>query len=268
MSISCETTLSTNDFQIIWLDNHNVQQTDYANRQLDLDHLIDHLKTYEDLSKCQQYISSLDKADKVFLIISGSIGEQTLPLIHELIQIACIYIFCIDIYKHQEWAKKFHKIRGVFNESKAMLDRLQRDIQLLLHHFTPVNIFTMQNLKETTLQNIDQEQAIYMWFQLLIDTMLKLPRTSQAFHEFIEECIKRYCNNDVEKRKIEQFRAEYTKENVVQWYTRDCFLYRLINRALRTRNIDTIFKYRYLIVDLHQRLIELHQKQYSTQSSV
>ncbi|CAF1396372.1 unnamed protein product, partial [Adineta ricciae] len=250
MSTSCETTLSTNDFQIIWLDNHNAQQTDYANRQLDFDHFIDHLKTYEDLSKCQQYIVSLDKADKVFLIISGSIGEQTLPLLHELTQIACIYIFCIDIHKHQEWAKKLHKIRGVFNESKAMLDRLQRDIQLLLHHFTPVNIFTMQSLKETTLQNIDQEQAIYMWFQLLIDTMLKLPRTSQAFHELIEECIERYCNNDVEKRKIEQFRAE------------------LINRALRTRNIDTIFKYRYLIVDLHQRLIELHQKQYSTQSSV
>ncbi|CAF4208513.1 unnamed protein product [Rotaria sordida] len=139
-----------------------------------------------------------------------------------------------------------------------MVDRLQRDIQLLLHHFAPVNIFTMQNLKETSLQNINKEQATYMWFQLLIETLLKLPHTSQANRELIEECMERYCNNDVEKRKIEQFDAEHTNENVIQWYTRDCFLYRLINRAFRTRNIDTIFKYRYFIVNLHQRLVELH----------
>ncbi|CAF1537650.1 unnamed protein product, partial [Rotaria sordida] len=97
-----------------------------------------------------------------------------------------------------------------------MVDRLQRDIQLLLHHFAPVNIFTMQNLKETSLQNINKEQATYMWFQLLIETLLKLPHTSQANRELIEECMERYCNNDVEKRKIEQFDAEHTNENVIQ----------------------------------------------------
>lgn len=265
-----ETALSTNDFQIIWLDNHisDIQPSDYINRKLDFDHLIGHLKTYRDLPQCQQYIVSLDHADKIFLIVSGSIGEQMLPSIHELVQIACIYIFCTDTFKHQEWAKKFNKIRGIFKESETMLERLQRDIQLLLNHFTPVNIFTMQNLKETTLQNIDKEQSTYMWFQLLIETLLRLPRTPQAYRELIEECAERYNHNNVEKRKIEQFKTDYKNENVVQWYTRDCFLYRLINRALRTRNIDNIFKYRYFIVDLHQKLFELHRKQYPTESSV
>jgi hypothetical protein len=68
--------------------------------------------------------------------------------------------------------KEFSKIRGIFNEFKSMLDRLQRDTQLVLYDFTPVNIFTMQNVKETTLQNIDKEQATYMWFQLRMETFI------------------------------------------------------------------------------------------------
>ncbi|CAF1656136.1 unnamed protein product, partial [Didymodactylos carnosus] len=41
--------------------------------------------------------------------------------------------------------------------------------------------------------------------------------------------------------------------------TRDSFLYRLLNKALRTDNIDIIFKYRFFISDLHQQLYELHE---------
>lgn len=265
-----DTALLTNDFQIVWLDNHvdDVERSDHVHRKIDLDHLIDHLKVYEELSQCQKYIDSLDNADKVFLIASGSIGEPMLPLIHQHEQIVCIYIFCIDTYKHQEWGKKFSKIRGIFNEFKPLLERLQRDTQLLLYHFSPVNIFTMHDVKETTLQNIDREHATYMWFQLLIETLLKLPRTAQAHDELIDECIERYRNNAVERRKIEQFATEYKQENVIEWYTRDCFLYRLVNRAFRTRNIEIIFKYRHIIVDLHQRLLELHQEQYLEKKNV
>lgn len=270
MAIAQNSILSINDFQIVWLDHQidDVEQSGHVPRKVDIDHLIEHLKVFREVSYCQQYIDSLDNADKVFLIVSGSVGEHMLPAIHEQVQIVCIYIFCIDTHKHQEWGKKFNKIRGIFNEFKPMLDRLQRDTQLLLHHLTPVNIFTMQNVKETTLQNIDKEQATYMWFQLLVETLLRLPQTSQAHRELIDECTERYRNNDVEKRKIEQFAIEYTHENVIGWYTRDCFLYRLVNRAFRTRNIDTIFKYRYFIVDLHQCLVELHEIQYTAKPSI
>lgn len=41
-------------------------------------------------------------------------------------------------------------------KSNIMLNRLQRDIQLLIDHFTPVNIFTMQDVNQTTSQNIDK----------------------------------------------------------------------------------------------------------------
>jgi hypothetical protein len=43
--------------------------------------------------------------------------------------------------------------------------------------------------------------------------------------------------------------------------TRDCFLFRLINRAFRTRNIDNVFKFRYFFLDLQQQLTHLYQSQ-------
>ena len=84
MATSSKATLSTNDFQIVWLDNHteDVKQSDYINRNVDLGYLIEHLKIYKELSQCMQYIISLDNADKVFLIVSGSAGEKILPTIH------------------------------------------------------------------------------------------------------------------------------------------------------------------------------------------
>ena len=149
MATSDKTALLTKDFEIIWLDNYieNVTQIDYLRRKIDLDNLFDHLKINNELAQCEQYILSLDNVDKVFLIVSGSIGETLLPSIHDHVQIVRIYVFCVDTHKHQQWVRRFCKIRGIFKEPKAMVDRLQRDIQLLLNYFTPVNIFTIQNVK-------------------------------------------------------------------------------------------------------------------------
>ena len=44
------------------------------------------------------------------------------------------------------------------------------------------------------------------------------------------------------------------------WYTRDTFVYRIINRALRTQNIDIILTFYPLIADLHDQLTVLHNE--------
>jgi hypothetical protein len=41
-------------------------------------------------------------------------------------------------------------------------------------------------------------------------------------------------------------------------YTRDTFLYRLLNHALRLQEIDVIWKFGFFIKDLHQQLVHLH----------
>ncbi|CAF4574882.1 unnamed protein product, partial [Didymodactylos carnosus] len=62
-----------------------------------------------------------------------------------------------------------------------------------------------------------------------------------------------------ELEKINDFRLNYSSDAAVSWYTRDSFVYRLLNKALRTTDIDIIFKFRFFIADLYRQL----QKEYS-----
>ena len=47
------------------------------------------------------------------------------------------------------------------------------------------------------------------------------------------------------------------------WYTRESFIYRILNKALRIQNIDLLFLFRFYIRDIEQ---QLHKNRY--QSSV
>ncbi|CAF1284447.1 unnamed protein product [Adineta steineri] len=236
-------------------------EPDYLNRRVDLDQLFTCLHVINTIEACQAHLSTLAMADKVLLIISGSLGDTILSLVHEKTQIVSVFIFCDDSIKHKEWAGKYSKVRGVFNVAEQLVEAVQRDAQLLMHHFVPANIFTMQDVHQTSFQNIDKDQANFMWFQLLIDVLSRLPQSEQGKKELIEECRRCYAKNEPELKKIAEFEASYTTDHAIRWYTRDCFLFRLINRAFRTRNIDNIFKFRYYFVDLQQQLDHLYQLQ-------
>ncbi|CAF3093791.1 unnamed protein product, partial [Rotaria sp. Silwood2] len=59
--------------------------------------------------------------------------------------------------------------------------------------------------------------------------------------------------------QIRCFKETYCLTKTIDWYTKDSFVYRLLNKALRTENIDIIYKFRYFIKNLHDNLIVLHK---------
>src|SRR5690606_12904106 len=67
-------------------------------------------------------------------------------------------------------------------------------------------------------------------------------------------------NNVIFIRQINDFDQNYHSNAAIQWYTRDTCLYRLINRATRSGDINSILKYRFFIIDLYQKLGELHDQ--------
>jgi hypothetical protein len=75
-----------------------------------------------------------------------------------------------------------------------------------------------------------------------------------AKNEMICECLAQYDDDIVEQIKIEDFQSNYKEKKAIWWYTRDCFLYRLLNKALRTENINIIFKFRFFIRELFYQL--------------
>ncbi|CAF4310389.1 unnamed protein product, partial [Rotaria sordida] len=76
----------------------------------------------------------------------------------------------------------------------------------------------------------------------------------------INLCRKQYKNNEKVLNQIEEFSINYVKNHAAEWYSKDIFLFRLLNRALRTENIDAIYKFRSFIADLHHHLEQLYRE--------
>jgi len=51
---------------------------------------------------------------------------------------------------------------------------------------------------------------------------------------------------------LKEFENAYDKYSPIWWYTRECFVYKMLNKALRTENIDILIKMDFFIRDLHQ----------------
>ncbi|CAF0906051.1 unnamed protein product [Adineta steineri] len=84
-----------------------------------------------------------------------------------------------------------------------------------------------------------------------------MPRdSSQAKREMLAECRAYYRGNDHELARINEFARTYRSADAINWYTRDCFLYRLVNKALRTEDIRALYRFRFFIVDMCARLEE------------
>lgn len=63
------------------------------------------------------------------LIVSGSLGQCFVPRVYHRVQISTIYVFCASRSRHEPWAKKYTKIKGVFERIPDLFQVLVEDKQ-------------------------------------------------------------------------------------------------------------------------------------------
>jgi tetratricopeptide (TPR) repeat protein len=99
-----------------------------------------------------------------------------------------------------------------------------------------------------------------MYSQLLKEVLLKLEYSDQAQKELVDFCRQQYANNNRELAIINEFEETYEQSLSIWWYTRECFVYSMLNKALRTQDIEVIMRMGYFIHDLHRQIEELHSQ--------
>ncbi|CAF1278679.1 unnamed protein product, partial [Didymodactylos carnosus] len=84
--------------------------------------------------------------------------------------------------------------------------------------------------------------------------------------EFIQLWQQCYSDNKKQMSVLEEFRCSYTEENVRWWYTRDCCLYKTLNKTICSNDIEMIITCQFLLIDLYKKLEKLktEQQQLST----
>ena len=95
---------------------------------------------------------------------------------------------------------------------------------------------------------------------MLIKLLQKLSRTLGSKEEMIEHLRFISVDNETSRNQIDDFEQNYHSNAAIQWYTRETCLYKLVNRALRYEDMESIIKYRFFIIDLYQKLDELYQQ--------
>lgn len=248
------------DIMIVWLDEAitNLENQALSSPQTVLLPYIKSIQRFTDCLECREYIENIHDTN-VFFVISGSLCEKLVADMHDLSQLTAIYIFCTDAHKHETWTRQFKKIRGVFVDDGNLSVKIKDDVCSLSSSNFPFGFF---DSSQQTLKCLSKEQASFIWFQLLLEVLLRLPQTQEAKHEMIAECRSNYKENEAQLEKIMVFEQTYKPSDAIKWYTENTFVFQLFNKAFRTQDFDVIFKYRFFLVDLFNQLSSLHKQQY------
>lgn len=84
--------------------------------------------------------------------------------------------------------------------------------------------------------------------------MLRIKPTQTDKDKFISHCNETYKDNDTGLAAIEDFSKKYTSDQALHYYTKESFLYRMLNKALQIQNIDLLYLLRFFIIDIQQQL--------------
>ncbi|CAF1193842.1 unnamed protein product [Didymodactylos carnosus] len=110
------------------------------------------------------------------------------------------------------------------------------------------------------MRDLTKESGSFIWHQLLKEVLQKMPSGDKnAKEEMLEKCRLYYRGNKKELQNIEEFEKSYSVDNAINWYTRDSYVFKLINKALRTEDAQALYTFRFYLVDLRAQLSENHQ---------
>ena len=69
--------------------------------------------------------TQLDEAIDFLTDVEGIIAERILPFIHDIPQLDAIYILCSNPSQHQQWTKKWIKIKSAHTDTQSLCESLQ-----------------------------------------------------------------------------------------------------------------------------------------------
>ncbi|CAF4368460.1 unnamed protein product, partial [Rotaria sordida] len=138
----------------------------------------------------------------------------------------------------------------LFKVIKEQINLVDRQIQT----------FSFFDQYQKLTEDLSKDSTEFIWFQLFNYILSTLSRDQQAKQQMIQICKDYYHGNRKEIELIHQFEQNYRSKDALLWYSKRSFIYKLINKALRTKDIHLLYKLRFFIRDLSENLQREHEK--------
>jgi len=244
---------------LVWLDfNIDENNDDCKNTIIQLRRSVHNIKTFTDSDECIDFLTDI-YSEKVIMIISGAFCQQTVPLIHDIAQLHRVFVFCANETEHEQWIKAWSKINGIFTEISPICEALKKAAHQWEQSATSISI--MDTSGDVSKKKLDQLDCSFMYTQILKEILLTIEFKQEHIKEFTDYYQEQLANNDYDFDTISELEGKYCDQTPVWWYTSPCFLYSMLNQALRLMDVHTIMKMGFFISDLHRHIAQLHSLQ-------
>ncbi|CAF3020008.1 unnamed protein product [Rotaria sp. Silwood2] len=213
---------------------------------------VDSIETFTEFNRCADFIKTLNNTT-IYLIVSKEINEEESIILENCSSIMSIYLLNRNNLHEQQWIKSCKKFKEIYINIKAICDNIKQHIHLFRQNVISINVTSQESAT-----NLDELDPSFMYSQLLKEILLEMPHDDNEKTNFVNFCNQKYTNNESQMKIVIEFDQQYNKTSPIWWYTRECFLYWMLNTALRTHDTDTILKMGFFLRDLHGQIEKLY----------
>ena len=249
---------------LIWLLPSSHEQADLRAPIASLQKIINDTRVFFDPDQCIDDLVSI--TDFTIFLLLGPTGSDLLPILHSFQHLRHIYLS-----EPHEYAQHTSQVRGVFPTIQQLLPQLIKDVRTAQQKDSHLIVTSMGDPIQShrSIADLQTSKVDFQWKQAMIDIILDAPvlPKKNMHRELIDEWRTVYRSNVAETKYIDEFQENYDPSNAIYWYTRETFLYRMVNMALRTENIVVVWRLRFYIQDLYRQLQRLHDEQRKTRTS-
>jgi hypothetical protein len=161
--------------------------------------------------------------EKIIFISSNSFSKQILSKIEDLQQIFTIYILT-ENEEDSSLLNKQSKIKGYYNDINEIYQQMSIDINLVTRY-----LIAYMNISS----NATTPDPMFVYSQLISEIILDSEETETAMKELVNFSRQEYEGNEDELICIDEFENDYQKHRAIWWFTRQCFLSKVIQFSKR-----------------------------------
>lgn len=233
-------------YTLIWLDKYanDSQETIAAQKYLRL--AINYFKIFKTSVECVNYIKKSSKDRRFVLIVSGRLGQEAVPEIHDCQQVSAIYVYCLDRAKNEQWAKQYRKIRHIITDLKKLVNKISEEQTERLRNKTN------ESLSFTILTKDNPNRFFYSF--VFIECLLQTNSNLNDKSDFLTLCRKFYENNEIELKNIDDFQENYIPSKGLTWLLKQTFVARILTKSLLTFRFDILLLVRFFLHDIERIL--------------
>ena len=239
----------------VWLDTAMNDDQNTFSVCLGTLRTLQHVHKFNDGKLCFEFLCSItDK--RAFLILSCKIDDQLLNDFMALPQLEYIYQFGDEtiIKKEQSKLVELASVQALYEHLSAnSCYRTEEDNGTEFAYLS-------SSATVRSMNDLNDDARVFIFYQLLIEILLRLPKTPQIREQFYSFCMEKTNGNSAQQKIFLERMKNYTPDKAIPWYTGTCNFHSLLSRTCRLGIIKDMFKLAFFMVDLNAQMKMLHNE--------